>query len=106
MLVSKPLQAFWPPANPKGRELAAGIEKSLILEWVNHADLYRIKGVGQSIRTCLKKLVWILLWVATRSPRTSTRKSWRPTAETVRRPLEPEDGKLGGTGQGLPAKCY
>ena len=36
-------------ATPKGREgLAkkAGIDKGLILEWVNHADLIRIKGIG------------------------------------------------------------
>jgi predicted flap endonuclease-1-like 5' DNA nuclease len=36
-------------AAPKGREeLAAssGISAKLILEWVNHADLERIKGIG------------------------------------------------------------
>ena len=36
-------------ATPKGRkELAekTGIGEALILEWVNHSDLYRIKGVG------------------------------------------------------------
>jgi len=39
-------------ADPKGREeLAAktGIDRKLILEWVNHADLYRIKGIGHGI---------------------------------------------------------
>jgi len=36
-------------ATPKGRDELAqktGIDKGLILEWVNHADLYRIKGVA------------------------------------------------------------
>jgi hypothetical protein len=36
-------------ASPKGRaEMAAatGISDKLILEWVNHADLFRIKGVA------------------------------------------------------------
>src|SRR5262245_56577238 len=36
-------------ASPKGREeLAAstGISSKLILEWINHADLERIKGIG------------------------------------------------------------
>jgi predicted flap endonuclease-1-like 5' DNA nuclease len=35
--------------SPKGREDLArktGIGGDLILEWVNHADLFRIKGVG------------------------------------------------------------
>jgi predicted flap endonuclease-1-like 5' DNA nuclease len=36
-------------ASPKGRkELAekSGISEAKILEWVNHADLFRVKGVG------------------------------------------------------------
>lgn len=36
-------------ANPKGRsDLAekSGISEKLILEWVNHVDLFRIKGVA------------------------------------------------------------
>ena len=36
-------------ASPKGRqEIVAktGIGKTLILRWVNHADLFRVKGVG------------------------------------------------------------
>jgi len=36
-------------ASPKGRkDLAAksGLSEKLILEWVNHCDLFRIKGVG------------------------------------------------------------
>jgi len=36
-------------ATPKGRQEIsekAGISDALILRWVNHADLFRIKGVG------------------------------------------------------------
>jgi predicted flap endonuclease-1-like 5' DNA nuclease len=45
-------------ADPKGREeLAAktGIDRKLILEWVNHADLYRIKGIGQEYSDLLEE---------------------------------------------------
>lgn len=43
---------------PKGRkELAekTGISPDLILEWVNHADLYRIKGVGSEYSDLLEE---------------------------------------------------
>ena len=45
-------------ATPKGRkELAAksGIGGKLILEWVNLADLYRIKGVGSEYSDLLEE---------------------------------------------------
>jgi predicted flap endonuclease-1-like 5' DNA nuclease len=45
-------------ATPKGREEIAqktGISKSLILEWVNHADLYRIKGVAEEYSDLLEE---------------------------------------------------
>lgn len=45
-------------ATPKGRkELAetSGISEKLILEWVNHADLYRIKGVGSEYSDLLEE---------------------------------------------------
>ena len=44
-------------ATPKGRkELAekTGIGDGLILEWVNHVDLYRIKGVGSEYSDLLE----------------------------------------------------
>jgi len=44
-------------ATPKGRtELAekAGIGDALILKWVNHVDLYRIKGVGSEYSELLE----------------------------------------------------
>jgi len=45
-------------AQPKGREDIAektGISKDLILEWVNHADLYRIKGVAEEYSDLLEE---------------------------------------------------
>jgi predicted flap endonuclease-1-like 5' DNA nuclease len=44
-------------ATPKGRkELAdkTGISDALILKWVNHVDLYRIKGVGSEYSELLE----------------------------------------------------
>jgi predicted flap endonuclease-1-like 5' DNA nuclease len=45
-------------ATPKGRkEVAekAGIGDALILEWVNHVDLFRIKGVGEEYADLLEE---------------------------------------------------
>ncbi len=45
-------------ATPKSRrELAkaSGISKTLILEWVNHVDLFRIKGVGEEYSDLLEE---------------------------------------------------
>jgi predicted flap endonuclease-1-like 5' DNA nuclease len=44
-------------ATPKGRQEVAensGISEKLILEWVNHADLFRIKGVGEEYADLLE----------------------------------------------------
>lgn len=44
-------------STPKGRkELAekSGISENLILEWVNHLDLYRIKGIGSEYADLLE----------------------------------------------------
>lgn len=44
-------------ANPKGREELArqtGISEKLILRWTNHADLFRIKGVGPQFAELLE----------------------------------------------------
>ncbi|MBN1535237.1 MAG: DUF4332 domain-containing protein [Anaerolineales bacterium] len=43
---------------PKGRQelsQTTGISDSLILEWVNHADLYRIVGVGSEYSDLLEE---------------------------------------------------
>jgi predicted flap endonuclease-1-like 5' DNA nuclease len=45
-------------ATPKGRqELSekSGVSDKLILEWVNHADLFRIKGVGEEYSDLLEE---------------------------------------------------
>lgn len=44
-------------ATPKGRqeiEAKTGISHALILEWVNHVDLFRIKGVGEEYSDLLE----------------------------------------------------
>ncbi len=43
---------------PQGRKAlaeAAGIGEKLILEWVNHADLFRIKGIGEEYSDLLEE---------------------------------------------------
>jgi predicted flap endonuclease-1-like 5' DNA nuclease len=45
-------------ASPKGRQEIAeqsGISEKLILEWVNLADLYRVKGVGSEYSDLLEE---------------------------------------------------
>jgi predicted flap endonuclease-1-like 5' DNA nuclease len=45
-------------ATPKGRKEVAeksGISDALILEWVNHIDLFRIKGVGSEYADLLEE---------------------------------------------------
>lgn len=45
-------------ATPKEREALAekaGIDRKLILEWVNHADLFRIKGVAEEYSDLLEE---------------------------------------------------
>jgi len=44
-------------ASPKGRKEIAeksGISDALVLEWVNRADLFRIKGVGEEFSDLLE----------------------------------------------------
>ncbi|UCC86941.1 MAG: DUF4332 domain-containing protein [Anaerolineales bacterium] len=44
-------------ATPAGRDVIAektGISNKMILEWVNHADLFRIKGVGEEYADLLE----------------------------------------------------
>lgn len=45
-------------STPKGRKEMAqetGISEKLILEWVNHVDLFRIKGVGEEYSDLLEE---------------------------------------------------
>lgn len=79
-------------ADPKGREeLAAktGIDRKLILEWVNHADLYRIKGIGQEYSDLLEDAgVDTVVELATRKPENLHAKILEVNADKklVRRP--------------------
>jgi predicted flap endonuclease-1-like 5' DNA nuclease len=44
-------------ASPKGRkelEDATGIRHDLILEWINHADLFRVDGIGSEYSDLLE----------------------------------------------------
>jgi predicted flap endonuclease-1-like 5' DNA nuclease len=43
--------------NPRGRKelaAAANIEETQILEWVNHADLFRVRGIGSEYSDLLE----------------------------------------------------
>jgi predicted flap endonuclease-1-like 5' DNA nuclease len=45
-------------ASAKGRKelaQASGVDETMLLEWVNRADLYRIKGVGKQYSDLLEK---------------------------------------------------
>lgn len=45
-------------ATPKGRKALAestGLSDALILDWVNRADLFRVKGVGEEYSDLLEK---------------------------------------------------
>ena len=45
-------------STPKGREELAeksGISKDLLLEWINHSDLFRIKGVAEEYSDLLEE---------------------------------------------------
>lgn len=45
-------------STPRGREEIAqksGVSEKLVLEWVNHADLFRIKGVGEEYADLLEE---------------------------------------------------
>ncbi|MDD2521234.1 MAG: DUF4332 domain-containing protein [Anaerolineaceae bacterium] len=79
-------------AQPKGRQDLAdqtGISKDLILEWVNHADLYRIKGVGEEYSDLLEEAgVDTVVELATRNPENLFKKIIETNDEKklVRRP--------------------
>ena len=49
------LQKGATPESRKALAEAAGIAGSLILEWVNHADLFRIKGIGEEYSDLLEE---------------------------------------------------
>lgn len=43
------------PAARKDLEEKTGISHTLLLEWINHADLFRIKGVGEEYSDLLEE---------------------------------------------------
>lgn len=43
------------PAGRKQISAASGISQALILEWVNHVDLFRVKGVGEEYADLLEE---------------------------------------------------
>jgi predicted flap endonuclease-1-like 5' DNA nuclease len=43
------------PAGRKKIASASGIRESLVLEWVNHVDLFRVKGVGEEFADLLEE---------------------------------------------------
>jgi predicted flap endonuclease-1-like 5' DNA nuclease len=59
-------------STPKGRKIIAeksGITETLILEWVNLADLFRIKGVGEEYSDLLEEAgVDTVIELAQRNP--------------------------------------
>ena len=63
---------------PKGREelvKETGISGDLILEWVNHADLYRIRGVGSEYSDLLEEAgVDTVVELSKRDPKNLTAK--------------------------------
>lgn len=65
-------------ASPKGREelgKTTGIDHKLILEWVNHADLYRIRGVGSEYSDLLEEAgVDTVVELSKRDPKNLTAK--------------------------------
>lgn len=83
-------------AQPKGRQELAdktGISKDLILEWVNHADLYRIKGVAEEYSDLLEEAgVDTVVELATRNPENLYKKIIETNQEKkiVRRPPSPK----------------
>jgi predicted flap endonuclease-1-like 5' DNA nuclease len=70
--IRTPQQLLDAGATPKGRnEIAekSGISHNLILEWINHVDLYRIKGVGSEYADLLEASgVDTVVELATRNP--------------------------------------
>ena len=70
--IKTPLELLQAGATPKGRQEIAdktGISSALILTWVNHTDLYRIKGVGSEFADLLEAAgVDTVVELATRNP--------------------------------------
>jgi len=86
-------------ANSKGRkeiEGASGIGHKLILEWVNLADLFRVKGIGEEYSDLLEEAgVDTVVELAKRKPENLYKKiiEVNSTKKLVRQP--PSEGMVG-----------
>jgi predicted flap endonuclease-1-like 5' DNA nuclease len=77
------------PAGRKAIAAASGISKTLILEWVNHVDLFRITGVGEEYADLLEEAgVDTVVELAQRVPENLHKKALEVNArkKLVRRP--------------------
>ena len=79
-------------ATPAGRKQisgASGIPGKLILEWTNHSDLFRIKGVGEEYADLLEEAVDTVVELGKRIPeayrtmKRQTRRKARATAASL-----------------------
>ncbi len=76
------LEAGGTPHARKKLAEAAGIDETLILEWVNHADLYRIKGVAEEYSDLLEEAgVDTVVELAQRNPQNLYEKMQAVNAE-------------------------
>ena len=83
------LQAGSTPAGRKELAEKTGLSSSVILEWVNHVDLYRIKGIGSEYADLLEAAgVDTVPELAQRNPENLYKKMLEVNAEKklVRRP--------------------
>ena len=70
--INNPLDLLEKGAFPKGRDeiaTTAGISSALVLTWVNHVDLFRVKGVGSEYADLLERAgVDTVVELAARNP--------------------------------------
>lgn len=98
-------------ATPKGREEIAettGISEKLVLRWVNHADLFRIKGIGEEYADLLEAAgVDTVVELAQRNPENLYQKMASTNAEKklVRKmPTQAQVGDWIAQAKALPRK--
>ncbi len=72
-------------ATPQGRKAiseATGISEKMLLEWINHVDLFRIKGVGEEYADLLEEAgVDTVVELAQRNPENLLEKMTAVNAE-------------------------
>jgi len=107
--ITKPAELLARCAKPAGRKALAdetGISDSLILTWTNHADLFRIKGVGPQFAELLEAAgVDTVKELSHRVPANLAKKLEEVNAEkklTRRVPVEKEVQKMVDQAKALP----